>query len=296
MIAKKFSLLLLAFTLLSLPLQAQSNWRKNVKDADEFYRKGQYAEAARLYGAAFEVKLSKKDLAYRAGEAYGMAKDYAAAALLLEQALGKAKNFPLVGLKYAQALKQNGKYAEASLAFSNFIGAYRGADIEQVALVVENEIRGCELGVQLQSNTAAPGVKVVHLGPAINSAATDFAPIAYSEDILYFSSTKDERAQIYRSENIQGEWSTASLSTNFPEIENDHFCNGTLTPDNKRFYFTICRTVEKKGELKSRCEIYVTKRQGNTWSLPERLRDYVNLEDATTTHPFVIYNGTTEIL
>ena len=105
MIAKKFSLLLLAFTLLSLPLQAQSNWRKNVKEGDEKYRLGLFGEAAKLYAAAFEAKPGKKDLAYRAGDAYGMAKDYAAAALLLEQALGKAKSFPLVGLKYAQALK-----------------------------------------------------------------------------------------------------------------------------------------------------------------------------------------------
>ncbi|MBK6902185.1 MAG: PD40 domain-containing protein [Saprospirales bacterium] len=296
MIARKFSLLLLLSLLLLPQLQSQSNWRKNVKEADDLYRTGQFEKAARLYGAAYEKKPGKKDLAYKAGEAYAMAKDYANATLFLEQSLGRAKNFPLAGLKYAQALKQSGKFSEASLAFSNFIGVYKGEDIEKVAQIVENEIRGCELGLQFQSNTAATGVKVTHLGPNINSTSTDFAPIPYNEDILYFSSTQDGRAQIYRSQNTQGVWSTASLSTNFPEIEKDHFCNGTLTPDNKHFYFTICTTVEKKGAYKSRCEIFVSKRQGNTWSLPERLRDYINLADATTTHPFVIYNGNTEIL
>jgi len=52
----------------------------------------------------------------------------------------------------------------------------------------------------------------------------------------------------------------------------------------------------KKNQNSLRCEIYVTKRQGNAWSLPERLRDYINLKEASTADPFVIFNGTTEIL
>ena len=104
------------------------------------------------------------------------------------------------------------------------------------------------------------------------------------------------RAQIYRSQKVRGEWSKATTPASFPAIDDDHFCNGTLTPDSKRFYFTICKSIESWGGLTTRCELYVTRRIGSGWSAPERLKDYVNVENATTTHPYVVYNGDTEIL
>jgi hypothetical protein len=297
MIIRSLLPLLLLFAFLSAPsAYAQSNWRKNAKEAEALLKTGQSEQAGALFYAAWESKPAKKDLAYQAGKAFAASKNYTRAAESFEKALGKPKSFPLAGLEYARSLKQCGKYDEASKAFSDFIGSYKGEDLDKIAQIVETEIRGCELGSSATANLESSGISIELLGPNINSRATEFAPIPFNEEILYFSSTRDGRAQIYRSQNEQGAWSTGSLSTNFPEIEKDHFCNGSLTPDNKRFYFTICKTVEKKGIPTTRCEIYVIKRQGNTWSLPERLRDYVNLEEATTTHPYVIFNGTTEIV
>jgi tetratricopeptide (TPR) repeat protein len=296
MTAQRLFVLLFCSLLFALPGSAQTSWRKNVKEGDELLSKGLYEEAGARYYAAWERKTKKRELAYQAGEAFSKAKAYTQAAKAYEQALEKSKSFPLVGLKYARALKQSGRYGEASKAFSNFIGAYQGTDLDEMVPIVANEIRGCELAANPPGKDQPSGVKLVHLSDLINSRATEFAPIPFNEEILYFSSTKDGRAQIYRAENTDGEWSQSALLTNFPEIEKDHFCNGALTPDNKRFYFTICQTLEKKGEPVSRCEIYVTKRQGNSWSQPERLRDYINLAEATTTHPYVIFNGTTEIL
>lgn len=296
MITRSIPFLLLFSVFFSLPVSSQSGWRKNAKEAEALVRTGQFEKAGQLFYAAWELKPAKKELAFQAGEAFSSSKNYVRAAESYEKALSKSKSFPLAGLKYAQALKQSGRYAEASKALSDFIGVYKGDDLEKIAQVVENEIRGCEIGIMAASKPAPTGIKIDHLGPNINSRATDFAPIPFNDEILYFSSTRDGRAQIYRSQNTQSVWSTGSLSTNFPEIEKDHFCNGSLTPDNKRFYFSICKTVEKKGLPATRCEIFVIKRQGNTWSLPERLRDYINLEEATTTHPYVIFNGTTEIV
>lgn len=296
MIAQKFSLLLLCALALSLTADAQNNWRKNAGEAELLLRKGQYEEAGKLYAEAWESKPAKKELAFQAAESFSFAKDYEKAAQYYGHTLDKPKQFPLAGLKYARALKQNGQYAEASRAFSSFLDAYKGKDPEKMASVVENEIRGCELGMQFQKQPATQGIQLLRLGPNINSNASEFAPIPYNEDILYFSSTKEGKAKIFRSQQEQGVWSSASLSSTFPEIQNQHFCNGALTPDFKRFYFTICSVEEKKGLPVSRCEIYVVKKQGEVWSLPERLRDYINLEGATTTHPYVIYNGATEIL
>ncbi|MCB0643283.1 MAG: PD40 domain-containing protein, partial [Phaeodactylibacter sp.] len=101
---------------------------------------------------------------------------------------------------------------------------------------------------------------------------------------------------IYASTKEGERWTKAVIPPNFPQIENEHFCNGTLSPDGKRFYFTICKSTETWGGLTTRCEINVIKKSGSSWSAPEPLSDYVNLPNATSTHPHVIYNGNTEIL
>ena len=273
----------------------QDNWRKQVKIAEEFEQKAQYNKAAEHFRYAWVLKPNKRDLIYRAGENFSIIKDYYNAAEAYRAVVGR-KKFPTAGFKYALALKQQGKYEEASRAFANFIENYRGKDKTEWAKRVEMEILGCELAQSLPQYSENPKAIIQHPGISVNSPATDFAPIPVSETLLYFSSTRSGRAQIYRTEESGNAWTSANLPSNFPSISADHYCNGTLTPDNKRFYFTICRSVESWGGLTTRCEIYVTQRQNNEWAAPQRLDDYINDPRATTTHPHVVHNGDTEIL
>lgn len=283
--------------LLPLALQAQkTSWRKQEKLGDERYKKSQYAEAADHYYAAWQLKTGNRELAYKAGECFYIIKNYEKAAQSFEPVSDRNKQYPGVGLKYARALKQNGQYEDASRQFINYVESYKGEDAAQVAKMIENEIRGCELGIQLGRKPVEPEVTLSILPKGVNSESSEFGPIPFTDDILYFSSTASGRAQIYRTQQTDGAWDKPSLPSSFPEIENDHFCNGTLTPDNKRFYFTICKSVQSWGVLTTKCDLYVLKRIGNAWSAPEKLRDYVNLDDATTTHPHVVFNGTTEII
>lgn len=296
MIKKTILFLMLAILSASLPAQTLS-WRKHVKLADEYYKKGRFAEAAVNYRAAWEQKNNKKDLIFKAAECAYLIKDYSAAADAYQHIKDREKQFPKVGLKYGLALKQKGQYEQASRELANFLEAYKGEDKDQVALQVENEIRGCELGLKMLSTPASPTVEVQHLSNFVNTPQTEFAPIPINDELLYFSSTKDGRAQIYRSQMINGEWGMPEIPSAFPIIEEDHFCNGALTPDNKRFYFTICKPSNSAGGgVRTRCELFVTKRIGAGWTEPEQLKDYINLENATTTHPYVVYNGNTEIL
>lgn len=293
----RYLLLFALLPFLANGLQAQNlSWRKHYKLAEDLYRKAQYAEAAQHYQAAWEQKQKKKDLIYKAGECYFIIKDYEHAATAYEQVKEKYKLDPLTGLKYARALKQAGRYEDASREFSAFLESYKGNDRDQIAHLVQDEIRGCELGLQLLASADQVEIELEHLNNNINSPETEFAPIPFNDEILYYSSTMGGRAQIYRSQKVRGEWSKATTPASFPAIDDDHFCNGTLTPDSKRFYFTICKSIESWGGLTTRCELYVTRRIGSGWSAPERLKDYVNVENATTTHPYVVYNGDTEIL
>jgi hypothetical protein len=281
----------IAFGQKSLP------WKKHVAMADEFYVKSLYADAAEHYEAAWRQKGKKKDLIYKAAECYYIIKDYKKAASAFKNVKDEKKEYPLAGLRYARCLKQDGNYDEASREFVYFLNNYSGADKAVMSEIVQNEIRGCELGIKLTSEMLAADVSVLHLGTNINSPETEFAPIAFTDDVLYFSSTMSNKARIYFTMRDKGEdWKKAAPPKSFPEIPNEHYCNGSLSPDGKRFYFTICKSIESWGGLTTRCEINVIKKIGDTWTSPQRLRDYVNLEGYTTTHPNVIHKDGKEII
>jgi len=275
--------------------QSQLSWKKHVKLAEELYSSGKYADAAENYKAAWKQKVKKKELIYKAGECYAIIKDYKNTADAFKHVKDMNEEYPLVGLRYARALKQAGQYDEASRELVFFLNGYKGADMAVVKSVVENEIRGCELALKAMDQENSE-ISVSHIGSAINTSETEFAPFPFNDEVLYFSSTMAKRAEIYFSQKVDGEWTKASVPKSFPTIENDHFCNGTLTPDAKRFYFTLCKSEEMWGGLTTKCEINVIKRVGDTWSAPERLRDYINFENSTSTHPYVVHEGNTEIL
>jgi len=289
------SLLLILF---AFNLQAQGNlsWRKHAKVADELYAKAKYADAAEHYRAAWKKKTKKKEFIYKAGECFFFERDYRNAADSWKHVKNDNDKYPLIGLRYARCLKQNGEYEAASGELVDFIGKYQGSDKATVSQIVQTELRGCELAAQLAVTGPAEDITINHLNSNVNTPETEFAPFPYGDEALYFSSTMGKRAEIYRSIKSAGMWGKAAPIENFPVIQKDHFCNGTLAPDASRFYFTICQSTESWGGLTSSCAVYVTRRMGKNWSTPERLPDYINEINTSTTHPFVIHEGDNEIL
>lgn len=279
-------------------LQAQDNlsWKKHFQLAENLYKNGQYEEAGQHYRDGWKKKTKKKELIYKAGESFFLVKDYANAVDCWQHVKDDYNTYPMIGLQYARALKQNGQYEAASSELVNFLSNYKGDDKGVISLIVQNEIKGCELAARLASKGDDANILINHLSSNINTPETEFAPFPYGDEVLYFSSTLGQRAEIYRSLKVNGEWAKANPIENFPAIENSHFCNGTLTPDNNRFYFTICENEEVWGVLTTRCEIYVTQRIGKTWSAPQKLPEYINEPGVSTTHPCVVYDGNTEIL
>lgn len=293
------NLLILALAVIAFPLMAQDgmNWKAHLKLADELYSKSLYADAAEHYEAAWRQKPKKDELIHKAAECYYIIKDYKKAIAAYKNIKDNNKDFPLAGLRYARCLKQDGNYDEASREFIDYLNKYEEGDKAIITEIVQNEIRGCELGLKFYGEEMPDNVKIIHPGDAINSPETEFAPIPFNDDVLYFSSTVSSKAQIYFTmRNKAGEWKQAGPPKNFPELPGQHYGNGTLTPDGKRFYFTICESEENWGGLTTRCEINVIKKIGDTWTTPQRLRDYINLAGSTTTHPYVIHREGKEIL
>lgn len=266
-----------------------------MSEAEEFETLGDLSRAAIYYEAAYKQKEDRKDLIYRAGNFYLETRDYNKASKCLEEVkdLEQDTVIKIPGFKYASALKQLGRYQEAKDAFSEFIKNYKGNDKEKMQTLSDLEILGCDFALKSQEFTNKE-IKVKHLNGGINSERTEFAPIPFDKNILYFSSTSSGVAKIYRAQkNPDGSWAMPQLPSIFAKMEKTHFGNGTFTPDGNIFYFTQCEVVEKG---KTRCQIYQMTREGEKWSAPVKLPDFINVAGSTVTHPCVTVQDGKEVL
>jgi hypothetical protein len=285
--------LLFFWSCFSLTLStAQTSWRKSVKAAEAAVRQSNYADAARYYEAAWTDKPKKKNYIYKAAEYYALVRDYAKAAEAYKNLRGDAE-FPLAQLQYARMLKQSGAYDKAGPEYADFVSSYNGKDADVIRDLVQNEIRGCDFALQSIRMSSKNPLQVNRMSPSINSIEAEFAPVAFADDLLYFSSNIAGNASIYRSQKQGGVWTKAVVPNGFPELKNKDFCNGAFSPDNKRFYYTECTATEG---LNAQCALYVMVRRGSNWSESFRLPDDINAKGFTATHPYISEVGEDEVL
>lgn len=293
MMPKKLTFIAAAlFFVVALPAQS---WKKLSKSADDLFEQGNYAQAAQTYEQAWQKKQKKTELMFKAGEAYYLIRDYRKAAESYQYVKDDNKDYPLVGLKYARSLKQDKQYEKASDAFTKFLDSYTGDGKAILEDVVKIEIEGCQYAKNLPAQ-ANKEIEMVYPGTSVNSDADEFAPFPVTGDYLYFSSSMGGKARVYASQRQGNKWTKASIPGNFPVINNGQYSNATLSPDGQRMYFTICNNDKNWERLNTRCEIFVTKKVGATWSQPERLPDYINMKGVNTTHPFSVFRAGQEIL
>ena len=294
---KFYMSIILCLCFLSVSVQAQNlSWRKHAKLAEQLYKQGEYADAAEHYEAAWQKKTKKKEYIYKAAECYAMINDYRKAAEAYQYVKEDNKDFTLPGLKYARALKQDGQYDEASRALVNFISAYDGKDKDVVSQIVQKEVQGCELGIQMLENSEVSDIEFEHLDENVNSKQADFAPVPFSDDVLYYSSNMAGETKMYLTQRHEGKWSRARVPKNFPEISAQHFGNGAFSPDNKKFFYTQCKGVDATGRMVSGCEIFLTTRSDDGWSTPKKVDGSVNKAGSTSTQPFVVHQDGKEML
>lgn len=288
--------LFLALPLLNAQKDKGKSPAKLAKEAQDLEKTGDFQKAAVYYETAYVQKEDNLEWIYNAGRCFLYVRDYANAAKCLEKVKDQDKNPKMdkPGYKYALALKQSGQYEEAINAFQTFIANYKGADAEALRKVVDTEIKGCNFALKAQDYTTE-GISIEHLPSAINTDKVEFAPIAFNDGVLYFSSTSGSNAAIYRTQKVNGNWSRPISPELFAgKMEKPNFGNGAFTPDGKRFYFTQCDLGEYSNP---KCAIYaMVEEEDGKWSAPFRLPDYINAEGASTTHPCVVIEGDKEVL
>lgn len=289
-----FSIYILLMSGVSSTLFAQEkNWKKLQSEAQNFEKAGDLTRAAIYYESAFNQNNTNIELAYKAGECYLRTRDYASAAKNLAFVKGENANtkFNKPGFKHALALKQMGEYDKARAAFKGFISDYSGADKDALKARVDAEIQGCTFA-EAAVDKVDGAISLVHLSPAINTDKDEFGPAPLRGEKLYFSSTAGGTAKVYAAEKSGETWSNRQEFEPSKAVKGN-FCNGSFTPDGKRFYYTQC-TPNAKGVI--RCELFVAVEENGKWSAAQKLPDYINLPNASCTHPSVVVENEQEII
>jgi len=263
--------------------------RTVLQQAELAYAKGDYYDAATLYKKAFSKeknKVKRAELIYKVGESYKLTNDYKNQEVWFAKAIKAKFKDPIAILNLADAMKMNGKYDEAIVQYTNYKQA------------MPDDPRG-ELGIQsceqAQKWRDKPTRFKLENVSAINTKYSDFGATYSHKDRrhIIFSSARQESIgknnDGWTGEKFQdlfeatvdkkGKWSSPK-----PLLEpiNTGASEGaaTLDPKGSEMYFTRCETSKGTAGI---CEIYFSKRKGQTWDAPE----LITLADDSTTvgHP-----------
>lgn len=250
---------------------------KQAEEADEAFRKGMYANAIELYKKAYttEKKASEKArLIFQVGEVYRTMGDAENAGVWYEKANKAQYPDPITYYYIGEALKEQGKYAEAIAAYNKYKEKNPGD------MRADASLAACQ---QAQGWMDAPTRYRVDPEVLLNSPQYDFG-VAYSDkrnsDVVFSSSrpsaTGTETDGILgesftdlfaSSRDKLGKWSEPVRlppSINTPA----HEANPTFNSKRNIMYFTRCPREKKKA---FGCDIWMAKKVGANYSDPVML-------------------------
>ncbi|MBC6995790.1 SPOR domain-containing protein [Neolewinella lacunae] len=261
-------------------------YKKLVQSGEAEERSGNFLSAAHYFRRAYAQRPRDQAILYRAAERYVQVRDYRNAADALHLLEPDEDRWPLLGLQLGRALKQDGRYEEARRELALFLETYNGGDRPIVAEIVRNELAGITLARQRTGEETL--IDIDRPGRGINTSADEFGAVAVAGDQLFFTSTAGGQSRLYQSRLQAKEWTKATVPPGFPVIAEGTFGTGSLSPDGRIFFFTICsgQTGEEKT---NRCEIFRGERStSGNWSQPEPLDTRINLPGSNNAYPCVV--------
>ncbi|SKB35933.1 OmpA family protein [Daejeonella lutea] len=162
-----------------------------------------------------------------------------------------------------------GDYANALLHFRKY-ASFPGLSDES-KIRTAKYIADCVFSLEAIKKPVS--FKPVNMGPGINSNQDEYLPvITADESKIIFTKKTSNNEDFFTSVKNQEKWSAAkALSANINTFE---FNEGAqcISPDGNYLFFTGCNRPDGLG----RCDIYVSKWEGNEWSRPFNLGAPIN--------------------
>ncbi len=239
--------------------------------------KKEYSVARENYQAVYSKsknKDEKNEAAFQTAECYYIANDMKNAEGWYKKALnGDPKNAE-AQLKLAESIKAQGRFSEAIVEYNK----YKKMDASNPK--IDELIRGCELALKWKNEKTRYNVENVK---GINSKWSDFAPMYYKKDQIWFTSDREKGASkrvygwtynyytdLYKVGYKLDKKNPNNIKYETPELVdkdklNSDYNDGTPAFDSKGgvVYFTQCNGKDGKGNY---CRIWTAKLAGQEWT------------------------------
>ncbi|MDH7463500.1 OmpA family protein [Chitinophagaceae bacterium 26-R-25] len=296
---------------------AQSQYVYNyLKAANSYYKKSDYASAAKYYemylGIGAKSKTGSYDpyagntqsksstkaaggdthqqAVYGAAESYRQLNNYAKAENFYQEASGySAELYPLAKYQYAVTLRSLGKYEDAQKAFTEFLSAYKTEDAYTKA--AKREIENLQF-IQQQLHKKDLSLYTVKKQDTVNvnTPGANYAPALTGNGTMLFTSTRidgNNKSAAYINHLYEATVNGDAATVNKIEIaqpEGTHQGVAAITPDGKTIYLTRW-TMTKEGK-KTAALYQTTKTDAGAWSEPTAL-EAINAAGSNNQQPFV---------
>ncbi|SNT24973.1 WD40-like Beta Propeller Repeat [Ekhidna lutea] len=269
--------------------------------ADELYQNDRYLDAIEFYEKVVGMDKTNQQARFRLAQCYNRTLQYDKAKstfLNLSNTLNheyRARSL----YSYANLLKQESRFEEADSIYFFLISV---PDAEPYLVELSRKQReGCQLA--LRQEKADRGFSISFMED-INSDFHDFGAVLNpSSDHLVLATTRNLPGVQYEGSQYEGllpdlasferrnnnRWRMSSSEQRFSDL-NTQWAegSGSFTGDGRTFYFSSCR-----GESGADCGIMVSYLEGENWSEPVLLNDYINEPNSENKHPSISVTGDT---
>ncbi|MCF8461059.1 MAG: OmpA family protein [Flavobacteriales bacterium] len=297
----KFFLVAIIAGLFSINVNAQTD---HLAVANQAFDSQEYYKAITLLKKAYSKekdKANKADIIFKTAECYRFVNDTKQSETWYRKVLKLKYPENKVQLYYADALKANGKFEDAIPEYEKY------SELSPDDPRGKNGAEACALAQKWIDN---PSRYVVENEVQLNGKQMDFSPsyAAANHKEIYYTSSRDNASgnevdgwtgqgftDIFSATiDNKGKWSKPKP---LPATINSVFNEGAavMNADFTQMIFTRCG-VQKK--VKMGCELYHSKKSGDSWSEPELLPFFAKAEGDDSTvvtvgHPALSADGKT---
>ena len=256
---------------------AQKQVSSSIKQAQKSYLQANQYISYKLYNKAIiELKQAVSiDQNFTAahqqlGDIYRKAGNYKDAILSYQHVLNIDPEFlSLTYFGIAESELNTGDYANARKHFLKYL-SYPGLSPESKAKTIKY-IEDCNFSLEAIKNPI--NFKPINLGPGINTSQEEYLPVITADErTIIFTRQTNRNEDFFKSVKIDSIWSPAEYLSK--EINTPNYNEGAqcISPDGNYLFFTGCNRPDGLG----RCDIYISKWEGNAWSKPFNIGGPIN--------------------
>ncbi len=248
------------------------------KKSLKLYEKSELELRARNFGGAIEIlkKIIEKDPTYgapylRLATTYSVLQEKDSALTYFErytEVTPFSKVNPTLWITIANMHFQKGNYQEAKDALGN-------ANVESLESPQVKHLSS-NIDYSLQAIQKPKVIELERLPDEVNKFRLQYFPVLTvdNQQIIFTAQGVERDENLVISYKKDGEWSPAeSISPHINSSFNEGAC--TISADGRTLIFTSCNGRQSMGS----CDLYISHREGDSWSIPKNLGPTVNSID-----------------